>query len=248
MRTLHCFCGTKLEAADIDEMTAVAFAHISEEHPQMGLREVNVRDYLEAEDRLGPAKPRVEGIGTVEIYPATPDRLDDVLHFFDYEGFAGKFEWAACYCMAHHLPLDDNPDEYCRGRNRSLIADRIRKQSTTGLLAYADGNVAAWCNASPRSAFPQYAGRDDLDDETVGSIVCFVVAPQYRRHGLAGKLLDRALESFAVRGFSVAQAYPNKNPGDDGSAYHGPLSMYLDAGFEEVGPLGEHLTVVQKAL
>jgi hypothetical protein len=46
----------------------------------------------------------------------------------------------------------------------------------------------------------------------------------------------------------VVEAYPNKEPADDASAYHGPLSMYLDAGFEEVGPLGEHLTVVRKAL
>lgn len=229
-------------------MVPVALAHFTEKHAEMGLREVNVRDYLEAEDRLGPARPRLDDIGAVEIHPATPDRAEDVLHFFDYEGFAGKFDWAACYCTAHHLMEDEDRADYCRARNRAIIAERIEEQSTTGLLAYADGKVAAWCNASPRSAFPYYAGRDDLDDASVGSIVCFVVAPPYRRHGLAAKLLEAACDSFVARGFKVAEAYPNKQPRDDGSAYHGPMSMYLDAGFNEIGPLDQYLTVVQKAL
>jgi ribosomal protein S18 acetylase RimI-like enzyme len=93
-----------------------------------------------------------------------------------------------------------------------------------------------------------YAGRDDRDDDTVGSIVCFVVAPPYRRHGLAARLLDAACRSFVDRGLDVAEAYPNKQPDDDASAYHGPMSMYIEAGFAEVGPLNEHLTVVQKVL
>jgi GNAT superfamily N-acetyltransferase len=235
-----------MEAADLDAMVPVALAHFTEVHPEFGLREANVRDYLEAEDRLSPVKPRLEDIGSVEIHPATPERMQGVLGFFDHEGFAGKPEWAACYCVAHHVG-EGGPD-WCRARNRAMLADRIEQGTTTGLLAYADGRVAAWCNASPRSAFIHYAGRDDLDDAKVGSIVCFVVAPPYRRHGLAVKLLDAACRSFADRGFTVAEAYPNKQPRDDASAYHGPLSMYLAAGFKEIGPLDEHLTVVQKEL
>ena len=210
------------------------------------LTEANTRDYFEAEDRLAPVRPRVDELGDVEIHQATPGRLDDLLHFFDVEGFAGKPEWAACYCMAHHLG-EGRPD-YCRANNRAALVDRIKDGTTTGFLAYTDGNVAAWCNASPRSTYIHYKGRDDRDDDKVGSVVCFVVAPPYRKHGLARRLLDAALASFVERGFEVAEAYPNKQPSDDASAYHGPLSMYLDAGFEEIGPLGEHLTVVRKAL
>jgi GNAT superfamily N-acetyltransferase len=229
-------------------MVPVALMHFTEIHPEYGLREVNIRDYLEAEDRLSPVRRRLDEIGPVEIRPATPDRLEDVLHFFDYEGFAGKFEWAACYCTAHHLTEAEDGDGYCRARNRAILAGRVDEQTTTGLLAYADGKVVAWCNASPRSAFPHYAGRDGLDDDTVGSIVCFVVAPPYRRHGLANKLLEAACDSFVDRGFKMAEAYPNKEARDDGSAYHGPISMYLDAGFTEIGPLDQYLTVVQKVL
>ncbi len=246
MRSLTCLCGVALEAADLDAMVPVALAHFTDVHPEVGLTEVNVRDYLEAEDRLSPVRPRLDDIGEVEIHQATSERIDDVLEFFDCEGFAGKPEWAACYCVAHHV--GEGGPEWCRDRNRAMLADRIKHETTTGFVAYADGKVAAWCNASPRSQFVHYAGRDDQDDAKVGSIVCFVVAPPYRRHGLAAKLLDAACSSFVERGLNAAEAYPNKEPLDDNSAYHGPLSMYLEAGFTEVGPLDEHLTVVRKAL
>lgn len=235
-----------MEAADLDAMVPVALTHFTETHPEFGLREVNVRDYLEAEDRLSPVRPRLADIGEVQIHAATPDRLDDLLGFFDREGFAGKPEWAACYCVAHHV--GEGGPEWCRARNRAMLADRITNGTTTGFLAYADGKPAAWCNASPRSTFVHFAGRDGHDDDTVGSIACFVVAPPYRRHGLSARLLEAACRSFAERGFAVAEAYPNPSPSDDSSAYHGALSMYLAAGFTEAGPFGEHLTVVQKEL
>jgi GNAT superfamily N-acetyltransferase len=246
LRTLHCdACGADLEAADLDAMVPVALAHYTEGHPAWGLREANIRDYLEAEDRLSPVKPRLEEIGEIEIHPATPDRLDDVQRFFDHEGFAGKPEWAACYCVANHV--GEGGPEWCRDRNRAMLADRIKAGTTTGFLAYAGRDVAGWCNASPRSEFVHYAGRDERDDSTVGSIVCYVIAPPYRRHGLSRRLLDAALDSFVERGLSVAEAYPNPQPDDDASAYHGALSLYLDAGFSKVGELGP-LAVVQKAL
>jgi GNAT superfamily N-acetyltransferase len=245
LRNYDCFCGVTIEAEDLDGLVPLARAHMNDVHG-LGLSEANTRDYFEAEDRLAPVRPRQAEIGEVEIHPATPDRLNDVLHFFDVEGFAGKPEWAACYCVAHHLG-EGRPD-YCRATNRAALVERIREQSTTGFLAYADGKVGAWCNASPRSAYIHYAGRDDRDDDEVGSIVCFVVAPPYRRHGLAAKLLDAACASFVDRGFTVAEAYPNRSPSDDASAYHGPMSMYLEAGFTEVGSLDERLAVVQKVL
>jgi ribosomal protein S18 acetylase RimI-like enzyme len=244
LRKFDCFCGTTIEADDLDSLIAPARAHMNEAHG-FGLTDANTRDYFEAEDRLSPVRPRLDEIGEVEIHAATPDRLEDVLHFFDYDGFAGKAEWAACYCMAHHIG-EGGPD-WCRANNRALLVQQIADGTTTGFLAYADANVAAWVNASPRSAFVHYAGRDEHPDDEVGSIVCFVVSPPYRRHGLAQKLLETACSSFVERGLKVAEAYPNAQPSDDASAYHGPLSMYLDAGFAKVGEL-QHLTVVQKPL
>ena len=250
MRKFDCIwrgCEATIEGDDLDALTLQVRAHVDEAH-NFKLTEANVRDYFEAEERLSPVRPRLEAIGDIEVSPATPERLDDVLHFFDYEAFAGKPDWAACYCMSHHVG-EDGPD-WCRARNRALLADRIADGTTTGFVAYAGGQVAAWCNASRRSEFVDFAGRDEHPDDEVGSIACFVVAPPYRRHGLSRKLLDAALGSFASRGLWLAEAYPNANPRDDSNAYHGALSMYIEAGFEAVGKLEhfDHLTVVQKPL
>jgi ribosomal protein S18 acetylase RimI-like enzyme len=69
------------------------------------------------------------------------------------------------------------------------------------------------------------------EPERVGSIVCFVIASPYRRHGVARRLLDAACESLARQGFAVAEAYPTKQSGPDPMEHRGPLRMYLDAGF-----------------
>jgi ribosomal protein S18 acetylase RimI-like enzyme len=76
-----------------------------------------------------------------------------------------------------------------------------------------------------------------------------VIAPAWRRRGVARALLAGALASFAERGIHVVDAFPFKR--SDSSAatdhYHGPSSLYREAGFDV---LAEHknLTVMRKRL
>src|SRR2546425_74998 len=67
--------------------------------------------------------------------------------------------------------------------------------------------------------------------------------------GVARALLSGALESFAARGFKLVDAFPFKSGDSELAAdhYHGPLPIFLDAGFSV---LSEHrdLTVVRKLL
>lgn len=85
------------------------------------------------------------------------------------------------------------------------------------------------------------------DAERVGSIVCFVIAPQYRRHGIARLLPDAACDLLARQGFAVAEAYPTKRVGSDAVLYRGPLQLYFDAGFETHRD-GPRSVAVRKAL
>ncbi len=249
MRTTRCMCGATF-SGDSEELFVAMRAHIDEAHSEWGLTDTSIRNYLDAEQRLSDATDRLEDIGAVEVREATTDRLDDLLDFFDHRGFAGNPGWASCYCVFHHVGGRNAPEWGNRTwrENRDMLCERIRARTTTGLLAYVDGTPAAWCNASPRSAFPEYAGRDDHPDDEVGSIVCFVVAPPYRRHGLAAQLLDAACQMFRREDMQLAEAYPRKETrGDDASAYHGPLDLYLGAGFEQVAER-DGVVVVQKRL
>lgn len=208
-------CGTEVGGEDLDGLVGAVLNHIREAHPDLELTEGNVREYLEAEDRLSDATERLDEIGAVEIYPVTPGRLDDFLAFFDLDAFAGNPAWAGCYCMCHHVEGADWPARRA-AENRADMCDRIR-------------------------------ARDGHPDDRVGCVVCFAVAPPYRRHGLASRLLDAALKSFRSRWVVVAEAHPRRETQGDAGAYHGPPDLYLSRGFREVASNGNVVTV-QKVL
>ena len=120
-----------------------------------------------------------------------------------------------------------------------------------GYLAYLDGAPVGWCHAASRATLPGLDRipdfRCDSDPSTVGAIVCFNVAPQYRRQGIASKLLDAACDGFRAQGLAIAEAYPAKDARGDARSYHGPLEMYLRAGFTALRE-DDDFVVVRKAL
>ncbi|HLF42199.1 MAG TPA: GNAT family N-acetyltransferase [Acidimicrobiia bacterium] len=230
-RVFVCSCGAEPGAADLDELVPLVKAHFDDVHPELGLTEASIRNYLEAEDRLtGPAE-RLERIGGVEIRAVGPDTLDDVLAFFDTEATVGNPAWAGCYCM--FFPVGGDSDGVWGDRtwqeNRADQAARITSGETTGVLAYVDGKLAGWCNATARAQFPGFA--TGSGDEGVGSIVCFAIAPPYRDHGVASHLLDGAVSLLWSMGFTRIEAYPVAEPSDRERAFPGSLALFRSKGF-----------------
>jgi ribosomal protein S18 acetylase RimI-like enzyme len=91
---------------------------------------------------------------------------------------------------------------------------------------------------------PDFAADDPAN---TGAIVCFVIAPAYRGQGVARKLLDGACDLLRKAGMSRVEAYPPNGARSAAGSYHGRLSMYLDAGFEQVRE-SERYIVVRKEL
>jgi ribosomal protein S18 acetylase RimI-like enzyme len=75
-----------------------------------------------------------------------------------------------------------------------------------------------------------------VDDQSVWSIVCFVVPSEYRGQGVARALLQGAIEYAKKCGAAMVEAYPVDKPAraNDESMWFGAKSMYDKAGFEEV--------------
>lgn len=213
-------------------MIDAALIHYSTAHGEWGLDRIAVENYYDAKDRLSDAVERLDEIGQVEVHQVTPDRVDDALRFLDHDGFAGNPQWAHCYCMHFHR---EDPHENGNNRwdkNRADLADRLGAGTTTAYLAYVDGKPAGWCNASVRSAYPTRSKGEQ--DDAVGVVSCFVIAPAYRRHGLSRRLLDAAMEGFTQMGLSKVQAHPRLESPHDAGFFFGPLPLYLGAGFEIV--------------
>lgn len=227
---MTCVCGDAITAEDIETLMGPVLAHFTEAHPEYNVGPVDVRNYLEAEDRVsGGQTERLDRIGEVEIVPIEPERAEDVIEFFDRDAFCDNPAWADCYCLAYFL----NPETPTRPwrENREDMRARIREGRVTGTLAYVDGRLAGWCNASARADMPRRSGDDDAG---VCSVVCFVVSPPYRRHGLSRLLLEGAISEASRNGFELVEAYPTQTADTAAAAFTGTLDLYLSAGFEPV--------------
>jgi GNAT superfamily N-acetyltransferase len=89
-----------------------------------------------------------------------------------------------------------------------------------------------------------------MDDLPAWSILCFYIHAKHRGQGVARALLDAAIPFAAERGAPVLEAYPHlvDAPITDGSLFVGTLSMFLDAGFEEVVRPQPHRAYVRRKL
>ena len=252
MPLVVCLCGVRIEAADVDALVASYRVHTDETHPQITISDAQWGEVETSIRRSGGWDgQRVAIEGDVEIRRLTPELGDDYLAYFDREAFSDNPAWAACYCLAYCLA---EPGEEFAGRpaalNRAERAAMIVRGEASGVLAYAGGRVVGWCHAAPRTSLklldqtPEFAAGEP---DATGAIVCYVIAPQYRGQGIARQLLDGACDMLRERGLRWVHAYPPKNAASDARSYHGRMSMYVDAGFEQVREAGLY-AVMRKAL
>lgn len=181
----------------------------------------------------------------------SPVLLGDWLCFFDHDAFADNPDWAGCYCDFFHADHGQKPwDERTARENRTASSNLIAAGRLKGYLAYADGKPVGWCQAAPRFHIPNMEKDESLqvgDAGQVGSIVCFAVAQPYRHLGVAGRLLEAACSGLRAQGMTIAEAYPRLHVDTDAANYHGPLRLYLDAGFTVFREF-ERLAIVRKDL
>jgi GNAT superfamily N-acetyltransferase len=250
---IKCFeCDAQIEADDSDAIVDGFIAHARESHawsyPEEALRNY-ARNCAEAPERLTGGTERLPRIGEVTIHPVTADRVDDWLRFFDHDAFADNPDWASCYCLEPHVPATaEQPERAWRDR-RAAVAERLQCGRAFGYLAYVGGLPAGWVNASLRSDYGLYRHVDPGGPEpaSVIGISCFIIAPPFRRHGVASALLDRVIADASARGAAWIEGYPFNNPQEnDAHHFRGPRSMYDARGFEPIA-VRERDTVVRRA-
>jgi GNAT superfamily N-acetyltransferase len=158
-----------------------------------------------------------------------PENASDWFDFFDNRAFSDHPDWKGCYCTG---PFTPRLKEY---KSTNTIRKEYAKwlvehDMMKGYLAYENGKVIGWCNVNMRSALPKYDD-NSKDSESVLSIACFMVEKEYRRKGIAQKLLDRIIKDAREQGIRVIEAYPRKKAQTESGSFHGPYSMYEKNGF-----------------
>jgi GNAT superfamily N-acetyltransferase len=195
----------------------------------------------------------------IAIERLSPARCDDFLRFFDHErgpAFADNPGWARCYCHYYHVPRAMDWSQFTAAQNRAAMTSRIETGEQEGYLACAGAEVVGWLNAHPYHKLPHACARlgvstPDLDVPAfqAAALLCFVIAPAWRRKGVARALLAGALASLEARGIRVVDAFPFRS-GDSNQPtdhYHGPEALFRAAGFSVLRE-DRDLTVMRRRL
>jgi GNAT superfamily N-acetyltransferase len=119
--------------------------------------------------------------------------------------------------------------------------------TTSGLVAYLNGEPVGWCAVEPRAAYPRlrskcrvpWEGRsEDKADASVWAVTCFVTRAGFRRRGVSRALARAAVDFARGRGARALECYPMlTEPGKEitwGELHVGSRSIFAAAGFAEV--------------
>jgi len=166
--------------------------------------------------------------------------------------FRGPGGNAWCWCMYYRRPQSvaremaryrvakaDLP-EHNRRRSRALVEEG----RAHGILVYAGDEPVGWCAFGRREEFPAIdRGRFYRNlappPEGVWRIVCFVVARDHRRRGVATAALRAALDSIRAQGGGPVEAYPVAIPKHGSNTlWFGTVGMFQREGFTRVARLG----------
>jgi GNAT superfamily N-acetyltransferase len=128
------------------------------------------------------------------IVPASEVRCGDLQAVFGVRG-------AAAYCQCQRYKLRPREafakfpvEERARRLREQTACGRPDSDTTSGLVAYLDGEPVGWCAVEPRPAYgglvrnsrvPWEGRSEDKSDDTVWAVTCVFVRAGYRGRGVA---------------------------------------------------------------
>ena len=180
---------------------------------------------------------------TIIIRPLTFELNADYLDFFDHRAFTDDNPNGPCYCTSPNQ--DEAQIQKMIGEFKSFgvketlrryAAEMLDRNMIHGYLAYDGDQSIGWCNAADTESYagfvPAFA-RDITCGKTI-SIVCFEIAPEYRRMGIASAFIERVCTDAKSKGYAAVEGYANLSDQWNDFDYQGPYLLYQKAGFMEV--------------
>jgi len=170
----------------------------------------------------------------ITIAPATQERWEDVRTILGPK----SLDTPSCWCLSMRVSSGDPRVKGQPPRARAEVLRELCGEAIPpGVLAYDGDRVIGWCSVSPRTSYHRLVRSrviPHVDDQPVWSVVCFVVRAGHRRQGVAGELLEGAVEFARSHGATIVEGYPADTQGDRidvASAYVGTLSLFERHGF-----------------
>jgi GNAT superfamily N-acetyltransferase len=194
----------------------------------------------------------------VSVVPANEASWDDLQAVFGRGG--------AAKCQCQRIKLGDRAwfdmpvEERAHRLREETDCGHPEATSTSGMVAYLDGEPVGWVAVEPRAEYRRlrgssvpWAGRnEDPDDPHVWAIVCFAIRPGYRGRGLTRPLAEAAVDYARAHGAKAVEAYPMvPNPGQNvswGEMNVGSRNTFLAAGLREVSRPTRRRVVMRRDL
>jgi GNAT superfamily N-acetyltransferase len=180
----------------------------------------------------------------VTIVPANEASCEDLQAVFGTRGDPSR-----CHCQRFKM----SPGESWASVGADELAFRLRQQTdcghpesdtTSGLVAYLDGEPVGWCAVEPRTAYPRllrnnrvpWDGRTEVKgDDSVWAVTCFVTRTGFRRRGVSRALAREAVDFARQRGARALEGYPMLTKDVLlGELHVGTRGTFEAAGFSEV--------------
>ncbi|MCW3494805.1 GNAT family N-acetyltransferase [Microbacterium sp. SSM24] len=185
----------------------------------------------------------------ITIQPATADRFADAQHAWDNGG-----DGRGCQCQWWTI-TNAEWNTTSQPQRQELFRAEVDAGPPPGLVAYVDGEPAGWVRVGPRTRQRRLArtknfaqSAEPWDDDSVWAVSCFVVRKEHRGEGLNDRLLAAAVDFAREGGARVIEAYP-LDPAEgskkgSSALFHGVVSTFVKAGFEEVARPRADLAIV----
>jgi GNAT superfamily N-acetyltransferase len=190
----------------------------------------------------------LDSASAITIVPANEASWEDIQAVLGASGDPHR-----CQCQRYKML----PRESWASVGVEELAFRLRTQTecghpgsetTSGLVAYLDGEPAGWCAVGPRTTYPRlllktrvpWEGRaEDKADDSVWAVTCFVTRTGFRRRGISRALARAAVDFARERGARALEGYPMlTEPGQKltllGELHVGSRGIFETAGFAEV--------------
>lgn len=180
----------------------------------------------------------------IKVYRLSKDIAEDYISYFDNRAFSDGDIEKGCYCVWHHWTdnheyerslMPENERPY---RKRDYAKELIRNGILNGFVAYDGKQIVGFCNADIKDNYFRLSRENNPNSWTgvnahdkILSIVCFIVAPDMRRKGIAKALLEYACQYAEEKGYDYVEGYP---PHGEFTIHDcgGSVSMYVNLGFE----------------
>ena len=168
----------------------------------------------------------------------------------DLQAILGIADAGHCQCQRFKIRgwiwRDSTQDERTAMLQDQTACGDPGATSTSGLVAYVDGEPAGWVALEPRTAYlklrtsriPWTDRSEDKDDDSVWSVTCMVVRKGYRGRGLTYLLARATIDHARTRGARALEAYPMVTQAGKqitwGELHVGPHQAFEEAGFKEI--------------